>query len=406
MNEGQDRKDFTRLNFALATGAAAAGADFIGVALGLPQLASTAATFGATSCLSFLAFRFLASRERRDVPEVVAVESAQSGAELQKAQHTDHIGPSEKDCNACIAGIPVFERMLERASAANASVAEETETAAQEIMTQLRAIDATISALLDYMDNSSQSVVAIVARTEKDIDDNRHVIAAFLERRGGDVVESETRHAKIEGMAISLAKASESIRSIARQTNMLALNAMIESSRAGEFGAGFAVVANEVKTLSKLSDRAAQEMCSGIESLRAAIRDSNVVDVEHRVEVERKELGGVSTSIGELTQQTEKLISFEMNVLGKIQTDSGQIGHSVSQLMGSIQFQDVTRQRLEHLTKISDLARDHLRGISETIASGGSGESWPSVEALAAAVDDEGPSPPRRQVHGAVIELF
>jgi len=403
MDDGRKNKGRVRLYLALAAGAGAAGAEFTGFEIGLQPLVALVATFGATVGLSLLASHSNWSTLNRDAVRPDA--SVQENVPLESTLDAENAGPSEKKCDKCAQQLPVFDRLLEKSSASNASVAEETENAARAIMTQLQSIDIAVTSLLEYMHSSYNNVVTVVARTEQGIKDNRSIIVDFLERRSGDILESEARLSKIEGMATSLASATKSIRAIAWQTNMLALNATIEASRAGEFGAGFAVVATEVKTLAKRSDEAAQDIVAGIESLREAIRESLVLEVKCRVKNEQTELGGVSSSIGELTLQTEKLTAYELEVLDRVQSESERIGDSVVQLIGSIQFQDVIRQRLEHLSKISDLARGQLRQVSEAMLSGLI-ENLPSTKDLASILEEEGPSPPRRQVNGAMVELF
>ncbi|MDH2348298.1 methyl-accepting chemotaxis protein [Bradyrhizobium sp. SSUT77] len=76
---------------------------------------------------------------------------------------------------------------------------------------------------------------------------------------------------------VSLATAAERIGSvveliarIARQINLLALNATIEAARAGDFGKGFATVAQEVKDLARQAAHATVEISEHIDGIQAA----------------------------------------------------------------------------------------------------------------------------------------
>ncbi|EHA61919.1 methyl-accepting chemotaxis protein [Synechococcus sp. WH 8016] len=105
---------------------------------------------------------------------------------------------------------------------------------------------------------------------------------------------------EIEHSSNEVVKIVKNIDEIAFQTNILALNAAVEAARAGESGAGFAVVAEEVRSLAQRSAAAANESASKIEASILSSRQGT--ECLHTVE-------SSFTSISQKVQETKKLIS-------------------------------------------------------------------------------------------------
>jgi methyl-accepting chemotaxis protein len=109
----------------------------------------------------------------------------------------------------------------------------------------------------------SQEVQAIIERNRESIDS----LAAEVERASG-VIQ------RLYDDSQQIGRILEVIQAIAEQTNLLALNAAIEAARAGEQGRGFAVVADEVRSLASKTQQSTEEIKAMIERLQAGSKDA------------------------------------------------------------------------------------------------------------------------------------
>jgi methyl-accepting chemotaxis protein len=132
----------------------------------------------------------------------------------------------------------------------------------------------------------------------------------------------------IKASADGIAKIIKTIDEIAFQTNILALNAAVEAARAGEAGAGFAVVAEEVRALAQRSATAAKETAAKIED---AITKS-----EHGATISTK----VATSLGEIVDKARKVDG----LIGEIAQASQEQSQGIGQVLIAVTQMDRVTQ--------------------------------------------------------------
>ena len=185
------------------------------------------------------------------------------------------------------------------------------------------------------IEETSASLIELTQKTRQNADNSRQ--ADQLMQDENKVIE--LANSSMENLTKSMADISETsqetqkiiktIDEIAFQTNLLALNAAVEAARAGEAGAGFAVVANEVRNLAMRAAEAAKSTATLIEESEERIHEGT---------------GIVSTTNDDFLKVQESATKIGQ-IITEISDSSDQQSQGITQINGAVEQMDLVTQR-------------------------------------------------------------
>ncbi|CRN05814.1 methyl-accepting chemotaxis protein [Pseudomonas fulva] len=162
-----------------------------------------------------------------------------------------------------------------------------------QVATAMNQMTATVH---DVARNAEQASEAAVMADQQAREGDRVVSEAVaqIERLASEVANSSEAMSQLKGESDKIGSVLDVIKSVAQQTNLLALNAAIEAARAGEAGRGFAVVADEVRSLAQRTQQSTEEieeLIAGLQSgtqRAASVMDSSRQLTDSTVELTRR----------------------------------------------------------------------------------------------------------------------
>jgi len=173
---------------------------------------------------------------------------------------------------------------------------------------------------------------------------------------------------KIKVSTDETAKIIKTIDEIAFQTNLLALNAAVEAARAGEAGAGFAVVAEEVRNLAMRSAEAAKDTSSLIEE--SQINSDNGVKVTAEVAEILEEIAQASQKVANLTNEVSSATDEQAQGIGQVNIAITQLDQvTQSSAANAEESASASEELSSQAVELSDM----VRVLSEIVGGAGNG---------------------------------
>jgi methyl-accepting chemotaxis protein len=248
---------------------------------------------------------------------------------------------------------------------------KETEQGVLALITSINSIHEVSGQQLDRIQSSKESGAELsLALKEKVMIDKElsHILEMVVSKQQQDAEANLGRIKRLQEVK-SLGPLVDVISGVARQTNLLSVNAAIEAAHAGQSGRGFSVLAAEIRQMSLQTAEAAVSIAKQIKAATEGI-DEELKGATKADEPQSAtgNMHKVMSDIDEMQHRSSDASQRLLEIIDGVKQGHQDIVVRLSEALGQIQFQDVIRQRVEHVQGALEELNGHLQCLADQLA--------------------------------------